>query len=141
MADLSVTVAEVQKPTIGSVDVATAGGTLTAGQPIYLDANDSNKAKAAAATSSSLAKVVGIALHGALSGQPVEYQKDGVFIVGATAAPAVGKIYVLSGSAGGMSPHTDATTPATGEFTTIIGVGLTSSTIKLGILASGVAVA
>jgi len=140
MADLSVTVAEVQKPTVGTVDVATAGATITAGQPIYLDANDSNKAKPAAATSIALANVKGIALHAALSGQPVEYQKDGTFTVGATAAPAVGTIYVLSGSAGGISPHTDATTPASSEYTTIIGVGATSSTIKLGILASGVAV-
>lgn len=143
MADYTVTVAEVQNPTTpATIGQGKAGATITAGQFVYIDASASDVVKPAIATSAAAAAVVGVALHGALSGQFVDYQRDGIFTIGATAAVPIGKLLILSGStAGSASPHTDATTPATGEYVTFLGTGYTSSTIKLGISVSGIAAA
>ena len=53
------------------------------------------------------AKARGVSLHGALTNQPVRYQKGGKVIVGAGAAPAKGTIYVVSGTAGGIAGDVD----------------------------------
>src|SRR5262245_40802433 len=141
MSDVVVTATSVARVTGNadpnlntSIDNGFAGATITAGQTVYKDANgvyqlaDSNLSATTAATT-------GIALNGAASGQPVAVAIGGSLTGGFTAA--VGTIYVQSANAGGIAPAADL---VSGWRTTIIGVGLTASTISLLFHRSGVAV-
>lgn len=133
MADLTITAANVVT-TSSNKRTGTAGATITAGQALYLDST-TNTLKLADTDASALAAAcVGIALHGASSGQPITYQTAGDIVIGATVA--VGEVYVLSGTAGGIAPVADL---ANGDYTCFIGIGKTATTITLGILAGGVA--
>ena len=135
MADVVVTAANVLKSTTTSTDRGAAGATITAGQPLYKDATDSYKLKLAIGTSVAASACVGISLHGAASGQPVEYAIEGPYTSGATLT--VGQTYVVSaGAAGGIAPISDLTT---GGFPTLLGVATTAAVLKLKISASGVA--
>lgn len=137
MADLTVTAANVATVS-GTVRRGTAGATITAGQPLYRDSADGNSLKPADTDVAlgAAANVAGIALHAASDGQPISYQTDGVIAIGATVA--VGAVYVLSGTAGGIAAVADL---AAADWTCIIGIGVTTSRIKLGILYGGVAMA
>lgn len=141
MADLTVTAANVAKVS-GNVRHGTAGATITAGQVVYFDASAGTwklavadgigAATAATAGSGGL----GIALHGAASGQPLTVQYDGVINPGATVT--VGVIYCASpATAGGIAPSADVSS-LDNDYVTILGVGTTAAQITLGILASGV---
>lgn len=135
MADLTITAASVV-PVTTSKSVrkeGIAGGTITAGMPVYKDS--SNEIQPAANTSAVLANVVGIALNGASDGQPVTYQDSGVINLGATLV--VGMPYFLS-AAGKISPATDV---ATGDFVTYLGTALTAANFEISIHASGTAAA
>lgn len=135
MADISVTPASVQRTDTTVVLSGIAGGTITAGQPLYKDAADANSLKAAVATSAATAAVVGIAAHGASDGQPIKYYGRGD--VTFNAALTAGSVYVASAAAaGGIAPVGDMTT---GNFVTILGVATSTTNLKLGITASGVA--
>lgn len=127
MADLTVTAANVAKVS-GTVQNGTAGETITAGQALYSDSTDSNHLKLADCdNTSATATFVGIALNGAADGQPIAYLAPGATInPGATVT--VGEIYVVSGTAGGIAPEGDL---ATGDYVSVIGVGLTSSQIYI----------
>lgn len=108
------------------------GGTVTAGMPVrksggsFIAATDASAAGAA---------VEGIALSGGASGQPFTYQKSGNINLGATVA--AGKVYVLSTS-GAIAPVDDI---AGTEFVTVLGVGISTTLVKMGIVVSGVAAA
>jgi hypothetical protein len=136
MADLAPTVAEI-KPTGANAVItsAIAGATLTAGQVVYIDPAD-NKAKLASAAALGTARAKGITLHAALANQPVDIQTDGDLEWGTTTPPVTGVAYLLSGTAGGISPHLDATTPASAEYLTVIGVMAGTGVIRLCICAS-----
>jgi hypothetical protein len=136
MADLAPTVAEI-KPTGANavIESAIAGVTITAGQAVYIDPAD-NKAKLAVATSLGTARVKGLALHAALADQPVDIQTDGDVTWGTTTPPVTGVAYFLSGTAGAISPHLDATTPASAEYLTVVGVMAGTGVIRLCICAS-----
>jgi len=116
MADLSVASVKLRS---GEPGAGTAGVTITAGQGLYLDSAD-NRLKLAAAADVAKARCVGIALNGATADQPVNYAGPGsiVDLGGGTA----GLIYIVSGTAGGLSPHSDATTPSSGENLTVVTV-------------------
>jgi len=141
MADVSVTAANVARVASSGVagqdtqiDNGFAGASITAGQSVYKDANgvyqlaDANLSAVAAVTK-------GIALNGAASGQPLAVAIGGTMNPGFTVT--VGTIYVQSATAGGIAPSTDLTT---GWRTTVIGVGLTSTSLGLVMYSSGVAV-
>ena len=134
MADVSVTAASVLKTSSTSVVMGVAGATVTAGQPIYQDASDSLKLKPTDADVLASSQSVGIALHGAASGQPLQYAVAGnlTFNAGFT----VGQVYVCSVNAGGIAPYADL---ATGDFVTVLGVATTTSNLKMGIVYSGIA--
>ena len=132
MADLTVTASQVLSSTGAVFATGTAGATITAGQPVYYDGTNYQPADANA--SSTTAAAVGIALHASLTGQPIKIQTAGDITIGAGAAPAVGTIYVVSATAGGIAPSSDGTT---GWYTTILGVGAATNIIKLQIYASG----
>lgn len=136
MADLTVTATSVLPGTTGAdFEMGVAGATVTAGQTVYLDTS-TNTYKLADANASALTAVVrGVALHGASSGQPLRIQRAGVYTAGATVV--VGTVYVQSATAGGIAPAADLTT---GYYTSVLGVGVTASTLGLSIYNSGVAV-
>lgn len=137
MADLTITAANVVKGSSSSVKNGVAGATITAGQAVYEDATDSNKLKLADANASSAtAACKGIALHAALSGQPIAYIDGGDLGVGTILT--AGTIYVLSATAGGIAPAADLTT---GWRTTILGVATTTSNLKVNLNRSDTAIA
>jgi hypothetical protein len=131
MADISVTATSVKKVSGTTKDTQTkymtAGATITAGQTVYQDASDNNEAKLADANSSATtAAVVGVALNGAADGQPVEVAYGGYLDFNAVLTPAL--IYINSTTAGGIAPVTDN---AAGNYTTIIGMGYTTTRMLL----------
>lgn len=137
MVDLTVTAANVVKGTDAVVQRGVAGATITAGQPLYKDATASDTLKVADTdVSAAASRVVGIALHAASTGQPIEYQTDGEITIGATMT--VGEIYVLSGTAGGIAPRADL---ATLDYTSIIGIAKTAAILSLKLHNLGVALA
>lgn len=132
MADLSITASAIQYG--GTPKQATAGVTLTAGQAIYLDATDSNKAKLAQADGTEAeANAKGITLNGADAGQPVNYAELGELTLNAVAA--AGAVYVLSATAGGIAPEADLLST---ERLTIIGYGKSTTKIELLMKATGI---
>lgn len=131
MADITVTPANVVG--YGPRRQGVLGGTVTAGQTVRKNASD--QIVAGSDDSATNADLVGIALTGGASGQPVTYQAEGNIDPGGTVE--VGKVYVGSTS-GGIAPVDDL---AGGEYVTVLGVGTAADTIKMGLIKSGVAAA
>lgn len=123
MADLTITAANVEAQGGAQKGEKTAGTTITAGQVLVSDTDGT--AILASDASAALAKVIGIALHGAAADQPIKYQINGRIDLGATLA--VGKHYVLS-TDGGIAPVDDI---AGGEFATYLGWAESSSILRL----------
>jgi hypothetical protein len=103
---------------------------------LYEDSSDNFDLKLADADLSAAASnVVGIALHGAADGQPLEYvYEDPAFTVGGTlslSGAADDGIYVLSGTAGGIAPVGDI---AAGDYPVILGVALSATVLNLKII-------
>jgi hypothetical protein len=134
MADISITAANVQLGSGSRIDRScTAGAALTAGQWVYKDGStyklaDDNSATAAVRVP------VGVALNGASTGQPVAVQTAGEVTIGGTLTPGVA--YYLSDTPGGMCPVADL---AAGEYPCIVGIAKSATVLKIGIVASGVA--
>ena len=133
MADISVTAANVVAASGATKYTGRAGGTITAGQPVYEDPSDSYDLKAAKADAAATDKVKGIALHGASDGQPLTVITAGGLNIGATLT--VGIIYVLSAAAaGGVAPSADL---ASTNYVTTLGVATTASNLDVQIHNSG----
>lgn len=133
MTDVAITAANVAEGTGAQLGYGKAGAAITAGQSLYIDAADSNKLKLADSDgAAALRECVGIALNSCASGQRVTYQKGGEITIGGTVVP--GKVYVLSDTPGGIMPVEDL---ETGDYTSIIGVGKSSSVIVLHLFNSG----
>ncbi len=135
MADITITPGNVLPGTGARLEEGTAGGTITAGMPLYLDSATNTLKAADANDTAAKAAAVGIALHGASSGQPLKYQVAGPITIGGTAV--VGTIYCVSENAGGVAPHTDL---GANEYVTVLGVGISATQIKMSINVSGVQV-
>lgn len=134
MADLTITAADVQTTTSTRTWQGIAGATVTAGQPVYADAADSNKYKPADADASATAAAVGVAVHGAAAGQPLIVAQYGSLTL--SAVMTAGEVYCVSTTAGGIAPVGDLTT---GNYVTVLGVATTTSNLKLGLNASATA--
>ncbi len=132
-ADVSITAASV----IPSADAiyleSFYGGKLiadeaiTAGQLVYLDADDSWSVNLSDCNSGTagVRDVDGIAVNNAGAGQSVSVVAyDPALTLGGTTAN--GTIYVLSATAGGIAPAADVTT---GWYVAVVGVGLPSNKI------------
>ena len=132
MADIIVTAANVVAGSNAEKVTGTAGASITAGEPVYKDPSD-GKLKPADNTTEAKAAALGIALHAAEDDQPLTYQKSGDINPGATVA--VGEVYCVSGTAGGIAPVADVTT---GDYLTILGYGTTANNIRLDINATGI---
>lgn len=125
MADLSITAASVLASSTALRSTGVAGATITQGDVLYRDGSDANKLKLADADSSAAtATVVGIALNAGAAGQPITYATyDPTFTPGATLA--VGEVYTLSATPGGICPVGDL---GSGDYTSTLIVATTTST-------------
>ena len=122
---------------IGGADARTIsrtlGGTVTAGQLVYVDPADS-KAKLAQANAISTAKLAGVLQNGGSLDQPGEIQFEGDYDPGV--AVVAGTTYVLSAAAaGGIAPIADL---VSSNVSSILGTADATDNIKLGILNSEV---
>lgn len=137
MADVSVTAAEVLPEVPGTIldNTRLFGATVTAGQAVYLDTTTNTWKLADANSSAATATVGGIAMNGGAAGQVASIAVAGTLDPGFTVT--VGAVYVASATAGGIAPVADLTT---GWRTTVLGVGITASQLKLILVNSGVAV-
>lgn len=117
----------------------TAGGTITAGMPIYKDASDSNKYKAARANAATTALCFGIALNGASAGQPLAVLRAADSVINLGATVAAGIVYCVSDAvAGQIVPSADL---GSGDYTSVLGIGINTTHVQLNINNSGVAIA
>ena len=133
MADLgSITAVRITSNTI--TNEVTYGATISAGQSVYLDSAD-GEYKLAGASASASAECKGIAVTpGVDGGRGVIATGGDIILVGTTAA--VGAVYVVSATAGGIAPEADL---SSGEYVTVLGVASSATQLKIQLQASGVA--
>jgi len=134
MADLTITAADVKKTDSTLIAEGIAGGTVTAGQPVYKDSTASNKLKAADADVLASAAAVGIALHGASADQPLKYAIGGNLTL--SNVMTAGAVYVVSINAGGIAPVADL---GAGDFVTLLGIATSATNLKISISVSATA--
>jgi hypothetical protein len=126
-SDLAVTAANVVAGSDAVTKTGTAGEALTAGQAVYQKAADLKWYKADCNSATAAVRVAqGIVLTGSGSGQSVVVQTGGTITIGATVA--AGTVYFLSGTPGGVRPAADNTT---GDYPQVIGMGQSTTTVKL----------
>ena len=137
MADLTITAANVGISGSGSnTRVVQVGEAVTQGQPGYLLTTDGKYYQTDADDTAAKAVAAGIFLTAASTdGYAVLAMPGSTINLGATLA--VGTVYVLSGTKGGICPAADL---ATGDYTTILGVATTTSSLVLNFIVSGVQV-
>lgn len=138
MADLTITPASVLAGAGSAIEHGVAGTTITAGQVLYLDTASTGKwlladADAATAIARGSAKI-GVALHGASSGQPIAVHKEGDLALGAVLTAGIS--YFLSGTSGGICPVADVTG---GEYFVFLGQAKSTSVLAFRPQYSGVA--
>jgi hypothetical protein len=98
MADLTVTAASVLW-TSGTKTPGVAGAAVTAGQCVYLDSVTSTLKLAQSDGTAAEVAAVGIALHAAGTGQPLQYAAQGSLInIGATTSKATSYATATDGS-------------------------------------------
>lgn len=136
MTVLTITAASVVPGSNRVTATGFAGETITAGKAVYKAAatglwmlSDADSATAEARS------VGGIALTGSSLNQPIVVQTDGDITLGATLA--IGTIYCLDTTAGGICPSTDV---ASNEYVAVIGIARTAAILQMKINNSGVAV-
>jgi hypothetical protein len=135
MADLSITAANVIAGSNAVIQRGAAGGTVTAGQPVYLDPTtkkwtlaDSNSATPAQRQAG------GIALNGAALNQPIAVETGGDITIGAALTP--GSPYYLSANPGGIMPAADLTS---GDYVCLLGLAKSTTVLAIDIQFPGVA--
>jgi hypothetical protein len=137
MADKTPTPASVLAASGATLREGTAGVTITAGDLLYADADDSGSLKLADADALATANCVGIAVNGGADGQPIKYCTAGNINPGF--ATVVGTIYYVSTTAGLWADISSDLT--SGDFVTIIGVGTATNNVAVKINVSGAAIA
>ena len=135
MADITQTPANVAAATGSPTKDGIAGVTIVAGDVLYKDSTDNGDLKKAVDSAEASAEAVGVALNGGADKQPIRYQTGGNINPGGTVV--VGEIYNVSSNAGKFAPDADV---AQSKYRTILGVGVTSSLIKLQISISGIVI-
>lgn len=136
MADLVITASDVQPGANGIAATATAGEAIDAGEVIYLDTSDNNKAKLADANDSAKIAVVGIAVASAAQGQPVPYAGPGSITL--SAVMTAGTLYFLSQNAPGkLAPEADL---LTADYKVLVGGASSTSAFEMHLWNSGLQV-
>jgi hypothetical protein len=134
-ADLSVSAASVVAGSTAITSVGTAGETITAGQQLYLSPTTNKWMKADNNSATAAVRVAtATALTGSSLNQPIVVQKSGDVTIGATMTAGVA--YYLSDTPGGICPVGDL---ASGEYPQIVGIATSTTVLRLGYQASGVA--
>lgn len=131
MADISITAANVKAGGNAITRQGVAGETITAGQVVTL--NTAGKFVKSDNDATGLKDVVGIALHGASTDQPLAVQTGGDITIGATLT--AGTAYYLSGTAGGICAVADVTS---GHDVILIGLATSTTVLQLRITDTGV---
>ncbi len=135
MAAITITAANVVPQSNAVFADHTAGETITAGMPVYIDTSTGKALKTDANASLLASTVRGIATHGASNGQPLRVQIDGDIAMGATLT--VNGVYVAGATAAGdVAPVADLTT---GWYGALLGIAISTSVLRLGIRNTGVA--
>lgn len=133
MVDLSITSANVVAGSGAKKVSGIAGVAVTAGQVVYLDsATSTYKLADTDSATAAVRSPAGIALHAAAANQPLTILTSGPITIGATVA--VGDVYFLSGTAGGIAPAADV---AAGDYPAIIGICTSTSVLDVKIHESG----
>jgi hypothetical protein len=133
MADLSITANNVVAGSGAKKVTGAAGATITAGQVVYYDTTTSTyKLADTDSATAAVRSPVGIALNGAAANQPLTVCTSGPVTIGATVA--VGDVYYLSGTAGGLAPFADV---AAGDYPCIIGICTSTSVLDVKIHEAG----
>ena len=130
MADRIITAANVVAAASAQMGEATSGEAIDAGEIIFFDGADSDKAKLADANDSAKIVARGMALNSAPGAdQPVSYIISGEVTVGATSpAMAAGDIFILSATPGKMAPASDA---ATGWYVVAFAVAKSATVLEV----------
>lgn len=112
-----------------------AGATIAAGEVVYLDTADSNKAKLADNNASAATAVVkGIALTSGVSGSGlIVATGNSITLVGASMTQ--GLTYYLGATAGQIVPEADL---ATGNYVCRLGVASSATQLELSIANTGI---
>ncbi len=134
MSAISVTASSILKGTGCTTARGIAGAAITAGQPLWKDSAANDVLKLADANlSAEAATVVGIALHAAGTGQPIEYATGGNLTFNGVLT--TGLIFVCGATAAGdINPSGDLTS---GWRTSILGVATSSTNLQINIFNSG----
>jgi hypothetical protein len=135
MATVTIPAASVLKGSSGQSLQGIAGETIDQGETVYRNATD-QKFYLADGDDTDKKTVAGVALVGVAEGQPITVDfEDPDLVIGAHGLP-VGTVIIQSATAGKMCPVADL---AAGNFTTVLGVIKTSTTMSLRIVTAGVA--
>jgi hypothetical protein len=133
--DISITAANV-KVISGQILTGITGVTVTRGQTIYTVTATGLFALANAGSGATVATATctGICLSDAAAGQEVLYFTGGQITIGGTVA--VGTAYFVSvNNAGGICPVGDLTT---GSYVSLLGMGISTTVIQVGIINYGI---
>lgn len=133
MVDLVQTAANVAAQAGAGTQRKNAGAAITAGMSVFV-ATDGDLEPAQHDVDAATARAVGVALCDAAAGQPCVYAVSGQVNLGATLV--VGETYVVGAAGGAIAPVADV---GTGDFSTVLGVAISTSLLKMGIIESGVA--
>lgn len=133
MADLSITAANVKLSTTQAIaEQGILGATMTAGQVVYLDSNQTLQLADCSASVSR--NPIGVLLTGGASGDRVYYLKDRTrYITGATMSAYT--TYLLSSTAGALMPAADL---STNDYVTPVIFSLSTTLAEIRILDTGV---
>lgn len=135
MADITVTPANVAQSTGAVIENGVAGAAIDAGQVVYKSAT-TGLFGLAQCDDAANDDVYGIALNKAqASGQPLAVQRSGDITIGGTVA--IGTLYCLSATAGGISPSSEIVAT---NYVTLIGIGVSATVLRMNLLTTGVQV-
>ena len=127
MADLVITATGVAAVPGAKTRNRILGVSTTAGQAMYKDAADAEKAKLADCDGVAAARVFdGIALNGGAAGQPVTLVYEGDVVIGATLTK--GAAYYVSPNPGGICLLADV---ASGDLPVFLGMAVSTTVLRL----------
>lgn len=143
MADVSITAANVIAGANAKFRAVRFGATVTAGQYVYEDTSDNMDCKLADANSATAHIVAGVATGSYADGQwgQIIYEDDDFTPGGTlsiTASATSTGIYVLSATAGGIAPATDAVATM---YPVVLGVAKSTTKMNFKPLRAGVVLA
>lgn len=136
MANVPISATAVKIVGAGAASQVQYGETITHGQVVYLDAATNRYKLALGSGSSAQANVFGVAITPGANGDYGYVARGGTIVqLNTSAVMSIGRVYVLSGTAGAIAPEADL---AGQSFSTILGVAVASTQLKLDIFAAGV---